>query len=229
MDISTKITQLFTQSPLCLCCSYAKSQKNGFCLGCYHDLPHIKTPCLQCGLPLTAPTPCTCKAEDWPFSVCLSAMRYEFPFDKLLWQFKTQARLSLCQPLGELLAAQIKRQQQPLPQLLIPVPLHPSKLKQRGFNQSLEIAKVLSKQLNIAIDSQILQTTHQTTQQKTLNKQQRLANVEASYGLTRPITTKHIALIDDVITTGATTKTLAYLLREHGATHIQAWSIARTM
>ena len=82
---------------------------------------------------------------------------------------------------------------------------------------------------NIAVDYQTLQATHQTTQQKMLNKQQRLLNVEASYALTRPLTATHIALIDDVITTGATTKALAYLLREHGASHIQAWSIARTV
>jgi ComF family protein len=224
----TLFNQILAKSPLCLCCGYQKTHKHGFCLGCYHDLPHIKTPCLQCGLPLLANTSCTCKAEDWPFSVCLSATSYSFPIDKLLWQFKNQARLSLCQPLGELLAAQIQRQQHPLPQVLMPVPLHPNKLKQRGFNQSLELAKVLSKQLHIPVDYHSLQSTHQTTQQKTLNKQQRLVNVQTSYALTRPLSATHIALIDDVITTGATTKTLAYILREQGATQIQAWSIART-
>ena len=220
--------QLLARSPLCLCCGYQKTHKHGFCLGCYHDLPHIKTLCLQCGLPLTANTPCTCKAEDWPFSACLSAFEYQFPINELLFQYKSQARLALCDSFAQALIAQVKKQQHPLPQVLMPVPLHPSKLKQRGFNQSLELAKVLSKQLHIPIDYHSLQSTHQTTQQKTLNKQQRLVNVQTNYVLTRPLSVTHIALIDDVITTGATTKTLAYLLREHGATLIQAWSIART-
>ena len=220
--------QLLTKSPLCLCCGYQKTHKQGFCLGCYHDLPHIKTPCLQCGLPLTANMPCTCKAEDWPFAACLSAFAYQFPINELLFQYKSQARLALCNSFAQTLIAQIKKQQHPLPQVLMPVPLHPNKLKQRGFNQSLELAKVLSKQLHIPIDYHSLQSTQQTTQQKSLNKQQRLVNVQSSYALTRPLSVTHIALIDDVITTGATTKTLAYLLREHGATQIQAWSIART-
>ena len=219
--------QLLTKSPLCLCCGYQKNYKHGFCLGCYHDLPHIKTPCLQCGLSLTANTPCTCKAEDWPFSACLSAFEYQFPINELIFQYKSQARLALCDSFAQALITQIKKQQHPLPQVLMPVPLHPNKLKQRGFNQSLELAKVLSKQLHIPIDYHSLQSTQQTTQQKTLNKQQRLVNVQSSYALTRPLSVTHIALIDDVITTGATTKTLAYLLREHGATQIQAWSIAR--
>jgi ComF family protein len=220
--------QLLSHSPLCLCCGYQKTHKLGFCLGCYHDLPHIKTPCLQCGLPLTANTPCFCKAEDWPFAACLSAFEYQFPINKLLFQYKSQARLALCESFAQALTNQVKKQQQVLPQVLMPVPLHTSKLKQRGFNQSLELAKVLSKQLHIPIDYHSLQSSHQTTQQKSLNKQQRLANVQTNYALTRPLSVTHIALIDDVITTGATTKTLAYLLREHGATHIQAWSIARS-
>lgn len=220
--------QLLSHSPLCLCCGYQKTHKLGFCLGCYHDLPHIKTPCLQCGLPLTANTPCICKAEDWPFAACLSAFEYQFPINKLLFQYKSQARLALCESFAQALTNQVKKQQQVLPQVLMPVPLHTSKLKQRGFNQSLELAKMLSKQLHIPIDYHSLQSSHQTTQQKSLNKQQRLANVQTNYALTQPLSVTHIALIDDVITTGATTKTLAYLLREHGATHIQAWSIARS-
>ncbi|MBL0229288.1 MAG: ComF family protein [Moraxellaceae bacterium] len=220
--------QLLTKSPLCLCCGYQKNYKHGFCLGCYHDLPHIKTPCLQCGLPLKTNTPCTCKAEDWPFAACLSAFEYQFPINELVFQYKSQARLALCDSFAQALITQIKKQQHPLPQVLMPVPLHPNKLKQRGFNQSLELAKALSKQLHIPIDYHSLQSTQQTTQQKSLNKQQRLVNVQSSYALTRPLSVTHIALIDDVITTGATTKTLAYLLREHGATQIQAWSIART-
>ena len=209
----TFFNQLSSQSPLCLCCGYQKNAKQGFCLGCYHDLPHIKTPCLQCGLPLTANMPCTCQAEDLPFAACLSAFAYQFPINELLFQYKSQARLALCNSFAQTLIAQVKKQQYPLPQVLMPVPLHPNKLKQRGFNQSLELAKVLSKQLHITIDYHSLQSTQQTTQQKSLNKQQRLVNVQSSYALTRPLSVTHIALIDDVITTGATTKTLAYLLR----------------
>ena len=221
-------SQLFSQYSLCLCCSFHQSQKNGFCLGCYHDLPHIKSACLQCGLPLLNHSPCTCKAEDWPFLACLSAFEYQFPINELIFQYKSQARLALCDSFAQAIIVQIKRQQIPLPQLLMPVPLHAQKLKARGFNQSLEIAKIIGKHLSIPVDYHSLQCTQASLQQKTLNKQQRISNINQNFSLTKPVTATHIALIDDVITTGATTKALAYLLRQQGATHIQAWSIART-
>ncbi len=220
--------QKLSSSSLCVCCGYHAPHKFGFCLGCYRDLPHIKTPCLQCGLALQNNNLCTCKAEDWPFLACLSAFEYQFPINELIFQYKSQTRLTLCDSFAQALIAQVKKQQLPLPQVLMPVPLHHHKLKQRGFNQSLEVAKIIGKSLNIPIDYQSLQSTQQSLQQKTLNKQQRMSNINEQFSLTKSLTMTHIALIDDVITTGATTKALAYLLRQQGATQIQAWSIART-
>lgn len=219
--------RILTSQSLCLCCQYQKSAKNGYCLACYNDLPHLVRPCLYCGLTLNNDDLCTCHPEDWPFIACLSAFDYQFPINKLIGQYKNQSRLTLCQSFAQSLAAQITQQKQPLPELLIPVPLSPQKLAKRGFNQSLELAKDLSKILSIPVDYHLLQTTGQAKSQKQLSKQQRLNHDSGQYFLNKPLQHKHIAIIDDVITTGATVKSIAYLLRKHGATHLQAWSIAR--
>ena len=225
----TIFNQFLANSTLCVCCNYHPNQKNGFCLGCYHDLPHIKTPCLHCGLPLIDGQFCTCKAEDWPFTACMSAFSYQFPIKQLIGQYKNQARLALCLPMAQALVTQIRHLDLPLPQLLIPVPTHAQKLKQRGFNQSAELAKNLAQLLNIPVDLHSVQLAHQTNSQKQLSKQQRQHNTAHIYQLNKPISATHIAIIDDVITTGATTKSLAYLLREQGAKQIQTWTIARTL
>lgn len=221
--------QPLASQALCVCCQYQKQQKMGFCLGCYHDLPHLRHPCLRCGLALTQDNVCSCRPEDWPFSACISAFDYQFPINKLILHYKNQARLTLCQGFAQALALQIQQQKQALPQLLVPVPLSPHKLTTRGFNQSAELAKDLGKLLSIPVDCHILCTTGQEISQKQLNKQQRLRQNTAQYALNKPLPYQHIAIIDDVITTGATTKALAYLLRESGVKTIQSWAVARTL
>lgn len=219
--------QILTSQALCLCCQYHKQAKMGYCVACYQDLPHLTRPCLYCGLPLNDHNLCTCHPEDWPFIACLSAFDYQFPINKLIGQYKNQARLSLCQSFAQSLAAQITQQKQPQPELLMPVPLSPQKLAKRGFNQSLELAKDLGKILSIPVDYHLLQTVGQGKSQKQLNKQQRLNHGSGQYFLSKALQHQHIAIIDDVITTGATVKSIAYLLRQQGATQLQAWSIAR--
>lgn len=219
--------QILASQALCLCCQYQKQQKMGYCVACYQDLPHLRNPCLYCGLPLNDDNLCTCHPEDWPFIACLSAFNYQFPINKLIGQYKNHSRLALCDSFAQSLAAQITQQKQPQPDLLIPVPLSPQKLAKRGFNQSLELAKDLGKILSIPVDYHLLQTVGQGKSQKELSKKQRQnLNAEQFY-LSNHIQHQHIAIIDDVITTGATVKTIAYLLRQHGASHLQAWSIAR--
>jgi ComF family protein len=229
MDIWTNFNHLLFSAPDCITCKTTKSQKQGFCSGCYHDLPHISHSCLRCGLAVSAERQCACKDEDWPFSVCIAACAYAFPVDALISQLKNQHKLSVSVPLGQLIASQIQRQRLALPELLIPVPTSRQRLQQRGFNQAVEIAKVVGKQLSIPVDYSSVQREKHHDVQKHLNKQQRLQNVNSAFTLSRPISAKHVAIIDDVITTGATTKAIAYLLRENGVKNIQSWSIARAL
>ncbi len=229
MDIWTNFNHLLFSAPACITCKTTQSQKQGFCLGCYHDLPHISHSCLRCGLAVSAERQCACKDEDWPFSVCIAACAYAFPVDALISQLKNQHKLSVSEPLGLLIAKQIKRQRIALPDLLIPVPTSTERLQLRGFNQALEIAKIVGKQLSIPVDYTSVTRGKQSSVQKNLNKQQRSQNVDSAFILTKPISAKRVAIIDDVITTGATTKAIAYLLRENGIKDIQSWAVARTL
>jgi len=229
MDIWTNFQQILLSAPDCITCKTSKSQKQGFCSGCYHDLPHISHSCLRCGLAVSAERQCACKDEDWPFSVCIAACAYAFPVDALISQLKNQHKLSISVPLGQLIASQIQRQRLALPELLIPVPTSTQRLQQRGFNQAVEIAKMVGKQLSIPVDYSSVTRGKQSAVQKHLNKQQRSHNVDSAFILTKPIAATHVAIIDDVITTGATTKAIAYLLRENGVKNIQSWAIARAL
>ncbi|MDO9179938.1 MAG: ComF family protein [Agitococcus sp.] len=229
MDIWTNFNHLLFSAPACITCKTTQSQKQGFCSGCYHDLPHISHSCLRCGLAVSAERQCACKDEDWPFSVCIAACAYAFPVDALISQLKNQHKLSVSEPLGLLITKQIKRQRIALPDLLIPVPTSTERLQQRGFNQAVEIAKVVGKQLSITVDYASVTRGKQSSVQKNLNKQQRSHNVDSVFILTKPISAQRVAIIDDVITTGATTKAIAYLLRENGIKDIQSWAVARTL
>ena len=229
MDIWTNFQQLLFSAPDCIACKTIKSQKSGFCSGCYQDLPHISHGCLRCGVAVSAERQCACKDEDWPFSVCIAACAYAFPVDALISQLKNQHKLSISEPLGLLIAKQIQRQRIELPELLIPVPTSTQRLQQRGFNQAVEIAKVIGKQLSIPVDYTSVTRGKQSSVQKNLNKQQRSHNVDSAFILTKPISAQRVAIIDDVITTGATTKAIAYLLRENGIKDIQSWAVARTL
>ncbi len=224
-----KLSQSLLPTANCVTCNYQKSQKYGLCMGCYHDLPHIQQSCLRCGLVVSPEHQCACKDEDWPFSACLAACIYAFPVDVLIGQLKNQHKLSLSNTLGQLIAAQIQRHQLPLPELLIPVPAHPERLQQRGFNQAQEIAKVVGSILTIPVDGFAIQRGKTLIVQKKLGRQQRTLNADNAFTLAKPLTVKRVAIIDDVITTGATTKAIAYLLREHGVSEIQSWAVARTI
>lgn len=229
MDIWTNFKQILLAKPDCIACKSHPPEKSGFCSGCYYDLPHIQQSCLQCGVAVSAENQCACKDEEWPFTVCIAACAYAFPVDALISQLKNQASLAISEPLGLLIAQQIIRQRIVLPDLLLPVPSHVDRLKVRGFNQAVEIAKVVGKALSIPVDSVALQRGKLSSAQKKLGRQQRQLNVDNAFSLSKTITAKRVAIIDDVITTGATTKAIAYLLREHGVNDIQSWAVARTL
>lgn len=121
----------------------------------------------------------------------------------------------------------LKHAIQQKPQLLIPVPLHRRRLRSRGFNQAIELAKPVSRRLNIPIDRTACQKLRHTQAQSELPAKVRIQNLKNAFQLTRAISASHVAIIDDIYTTGATTQTLAHTLKKHGVTTIEAWCLAR--
>jgi ComF family protein len=115
-----------------------------------------------------------------------------------------------------------------LPEVLIPVPLHVHRLRQRGYNQALEIARHLSRQLQIPLDTYSCQRVLDTPHQQGLSATERKRNLKQAFRVNKPLGYRHVALIDDVMTTGTTLNILAALLRRQGVERIDNWCLART-
>ncbi|MCW8908267.1 MAG: phosphoribosyltransferase family protein, partial [Sedimenticola sp.] len=116
----------------------------------------------------------------------------------------------------------------PLPERLLPVPLHPVRLRQRGYNQSLELARPLARRLGIALEQNSCHRVLDTRPQADLPRRQRLHNLQRAFRLSHPPEARHIALVDDVVTTGSTVNELARLLLRAGVQRVDVWAVART-
>lgn len=122
----------------------------------------------------------------------------------------------------------IERQQPFMPNLLLPVPLHRRRLKDRGYNQALEIARPLARYFQLDISSGLCRRTENTAAQSGLNRKAREKNLRHAFSLMEDVTGRHITLVDDVVTTGTTVAELARCLKRGGATRVDVWAVART-
>ncbi|MDP2878197.1 MAG: ComF family protein [Sulfuricella sp.] len=199
------------------------------CAGCDADLSHYSTPaCPVCALPALGDQVCgACLQHPPAFDRTLAAFSYNFPIDRLLHAFKYSGNLALIEilakPLAELAVGH------PKPDLLLPMPLHPSRLKERGLNQSLEIAKPISRWLDIPLAAEACRRTRDTPTQAGLKLRERRRNVRGAFACDLDLRGKSVAVLDDVMTTGATLEEISRALRLRGATTISAWVVARTV
>ena len=149
----------------------------------------------------------------------------------MITQLKFEEKLIYAKLLGQLLAKKILQHytNTSLPTLIIPVPLHKKRLQERGFNQALEIAKTVSRLLKIKIDKTSCIRKKHTAAQSTLDAQTREENIKDSFELIQSIAASHIAILDDVITTGATTQELAKTIQQSNPKKIDFWCCAHTL
>jgi len=171
-----------------------------------------------------------CISAPPPFTSTVASFRYDIPVNKAIQILKYNHKQYFAILFANFLATTVHQTYQdiPLPSCLIPVPLHRSKLKARGFNQAQLISKKLSRLLSIPSNSGILHKVKSTPPQTGLNKLQRTRNLKGAFHLTDSVTGLHIALIDDVVTTRATSDLLCQLLIDAGAKRVDVWCIART-
>jgi len=218
---------LFPQA--CVLCNASNGGDLGLCTACLSDLPFHHAPhCPQCGLPSANNILCgACIAATPDFDITNAAFRYEFPVSELLQHYKYSHQLDLAERFAKLLTQHLSKQA--LPDLIIPMPLHPKRLKERGFNQSLEIAKIVSKQLNITLDYSACTRTKYSQPQASLPLKQRANNIKGAFKCAKSLTGLRVALIDDVMTTGASLNALAKAVKAKGASHVECWVLARTL
>jgi len=172
----------------------------------------------------------TCLRSPPPFHRVHALYHYESPLVPLLLQLKFHQKLNHAPLFGALLVEQVKNQwycNKPLPTLLIPVPLHVDRLKERGFNQALEIARPIAAHLQLPLSVNRVQRIKPTVAQTTLAPQERMTNMRNAFKVTKTLKHRHIAIIDDVMTTGNTIISLCKTLKKAGATTIDVWCVAR--
>ncbi len=227
---SSKLSNpIFLNQPCVLCGARGRAP---FCLcgGCLDELPFITHGCQTCGIPLVKNTThCgACITNPPPVTYCISLLHYQEPVDYLIKRMKYHNQLPIADSLGKLLIDKLQHSPEPLPELIIPVPLHPYRLQQRGYNQAAEIAHPISRAFNIPISIKDCARTRNTVPQFDLPSNQRSKNMRNAFTMTRPILAKHVAIIDDIMTTGSTAWALSHTLLKANVKRVDIWVCART-
>lgn len=216
--------------PLCLLCGAAGTAERDLCAGCANELPRNEHACCRCAVPLLPPaTICLeCRYHPPSFVRAYAPFLYLSPVDFLLKGLKFHGRLSHARLLGELLADALAMQPGPLPQALIPVPLHPARLRERGFNQALELARPVARQLGVPL-LDYGRRIRRTPPQMGLDAAARRTNLRGAFQASGPLPVQHVAVLDDVLTTGSTLREFTAVLAAAGAETIVVWALARTV
>ena len=204
----------------CILCDVQHAHKNTLlCPSCNKNLPYFSN-AYHCNLK----QPTLFKSIDTTFSL----FHYQPPIDYFIKQLKFQQQVLYAKLLGDKMADALSTYLNSKPDVIFPVPLHIKRLRSRGFNQALEIAKPIAKKLNIPLISDALIRSRYTQAQTELNADQRRSNLNNSFHYAPTSTYKHIALVDDVMTTGATLDEISKTLKQHSSVeNISVWVCAR--
>ena len=200
-----------------------------WCAACDAALPHFKAAhCPVCALPAPAGEVCGhCLTQPPLFTRTTAVFGYSFPLDKLIQDMKYGEQLTLPHAFAKKLVQRIDRSN--LPDYVIAMPLHPAKLRERGFNQSLLLAATVARGLNLKLLPNACQRVRDTPPQSALPWKERKKNVRNAFCCDMDLTGKRIVLVDDVLTTGASLNALAKAVSKKGAIQISAWVVARTL
>lgn len=227
----------FNQINRCLLClGSAAGIAECICPSCLDDLPWLGSACRQCALPLPSKDMLCGQCQHKPpaFSQVIAPFRYSFPLDSLIPAFKHQHKLTYGRLMARLLLQAIEHHyaehQQALPDLVIPLPLHRARQAQRGYNQALELARPIVRRLAVPLDRRSLVRCRATVSQQGLEARERRRNLDGAFVCRHPerLADKHIALLDDVVTTGTTVNEASRTLLKAGAASVSIWCIART-
>lgn len=219
----------------CLLCDEQTDTPIRLCTHCEADLPWLQGHCRVCALPLPASgLVCgACQKKPPAFERVEVPWRYAFPVDTLITRFKHQAKW----PLGRLLGALLSRHLQhafdeglPRPDHLLPVPLADARHRRRGFNQAELLGQWLSHDLSLPLQTHWVRRISDTPAQQRLDAAARQKNLRHAFALLDSVELRgtHLALVDDVLTTGATADRIARLLKKAGARRVDVYCLART-
>jgi ComF family protein len=218
---------------VCILCKKRTSTIRDLCNDCEQSLPLLNHSCLRCADPMANSIAAYCHQcikQPPPFDATYALYRYEMPIKQLILELKFKQALVNARVLGELLANQIQKNwyaQKTLPDCIVPIPIHANRLKERGFNQALEIARPIAKAIQRPIQRKSIDRIKPTLAQSTLNAVERHLNMQEAFIVDLDLTHQQIAVIDDVITTGETVMAFCKMLKQAGAHSIDVWCCAR--
>jgi len=212
----------------CVFCG-GSNPHEGICAGCRRDLPGSRgLRCPRCGNLSESGQICgECLAQPPRFSRLKVAVSYRFPVDRAIQRLKYGADLSLVTPLGALLAECLDQELRP--DLVLAMPMAPQRLRERGFNQAQELARTLAERLHLTLLApRLCRRTRHTAPQAALPWAERRRNIHGAFECVTDLAGARLAVVDDVLTTGATLDELASVLLSRGAAQVWGWVVART-
>ena len=222
-----KFSSTFLEQDCALC-----GQRSGetlVCGECVDALPRIVRGCARCAIPLASEAvlcgECV-RAGRHAFDDALAVFEYRFPVDRLVQRFKYAGDLAL----GRWLAARLAEgaASRARPDLIVASPLANRSLRRRGFNQALVLARHVAASLALRCEIDAVRKVRETAKQEGLDRRQRIENLRDAFRCDLRLAGEHVAVVDDVVTTGATASALARALRDSGAGRVSVWAVART-
>lgn len=213
-------------APTCLLCA-GPSAGALLCADCNRDLPRLPAAhCDTCAVPVTAGTRCgACLSHPPAYDHVCAPFSYAFPVDALVQGLKYRGMLAIAPLFGGAVAASLDDR----PDVIVPMPLADERLRERGFNQGQEIARHVARLSGIALQPQACRRVRNTVPQATLPWKERAKNIRRAFVCDTDFTGRHVAIVDDVMTTGATLNELASNIKKAGATRVTGLIVARTL
>lgn len=225
MVYSTLLARLL---PTC-CPGCGVRARSGFCAHCRAELVELAAPCRRCGLDLPT-VECPLTTTRWQCARVLAPYAYAEPLQRHIQALKFGGRRNVGRILGELLLDHVVAQGLADEiDVLVAVPLHRHRLIERGYNQAIEIARPLAATLRLPLWIRGIERRRATAAQSQLSAGQRRANLRGAFTVSRSFSGLTVALVDDVLTTGATANALARELLRAGADTVHAWAVARSL
>lgn len=215
--------------PRCLLCGGVAQPALDLCVACQADLPRNEHCCARCAVPLPQSVALcgACQKHAPPWFAAWAPFKYGWPLNQLEQHFKFSTSLASGRALAQVWAAQPPPR--PLPALIVPVPLHAARLRQRGYNQARELAKPLARHWRVPLASgHLIERVRDTRAQTSLPATERRRNMRGAFRVDpRKPLPDHVVVLDDVMTTGATLEACAQALQHAGVARVDVWALAR--
>ena len=215
----------------CILCLATTPHDQLLCQHCAEELPRNDYGCRRCGkpMPVSVEECGDCQKSRPAFDYVHTLYRYQPPVDQLVQQLKYNSKLHLARLFGEKLreASPGWIRETGTPDLIVPVPLHRSRIRKRGFNQSIEIARTTAKFIGVRLEVDAVTRIRKTDPQTDLPLERRKQNIRGAFAVDTSLKDLSVVVVDDVVTSGHTVNELARVLKRAGASKVGVWGIAR--